>query len=344
MNDRRKTKAQLIEELEALRARVAVASPAPKRDLASEPALLDRFASTGFWVVDTDFAVRMVNQTMLDLLGDKASEVIGKKCYELLGGPRCHTHECSLRRVFADGGVETFAESRTPRDQIPLQCRVVARMLRDLRSDAIGVIEEISAPHAHERVSPSVLVDRPAADVSDFAQQVARLAHELARSVDDNVPARALAHELLAVCASFAGSPHPGDEACPAQRTVLVVAPSGGTWTDEIETHVTEGGYSVITTRTPAEAEQLLARRPAIDIAVIDLALRNPESALVFARLREVRPLLSVLALSSGGSDALERRRWRRPRTWYLRQPIDAESLYAVLTDVAPLPRAAPDA
>lgn len=137
MDDHRKTKAQLVEELNALRARV--------EELTS--------CGAGTWVIDTDFVVRVADETMCVLLRKPADDVVGSKCYDLLSGPSCHTEACVLRRAFSASPREVEA-LRTMVERVPGDCRILARLVADRQREPVGVVQQVETAHDGARGEP----------------------------------------------------------------------------------------------------------------------------------------------------------------------------------------------
>lgn len=127
MDDHRKTKAQLVQEVKELRARVAAMAP----------------QLAGTWVIDADFVVRVADQTMCRLLQKNATEVVGRKCYDLLDGPSCHSEACVLRQAFskASGDVEAL---RTTVQQVPGSCRIMASFIMNRDKEHVGVVQQVN--------------------------------------------------------------------------------------------------------------------------------------------------------------------------------------------------------
>ena len=134
MDDHRKTKAQLVEELNALRSRVAELT----------------CCGAGTWVIDTDFVVRVADETMCVLLRKPADAVVGSKCYDLLSGPSCHTEACVLRRAFSASPREVEA-LRTMVDRVPGDCRILARLVADRQREPVGVVQQVEPEARVER-------------------------------------------------------------------------------------------------------------------------------------------------------------------------------------------------
>ncbi len=49
------------------------------------------------YICDKDFNIIYANDKFAELAGVRKEEIIGKKCYEVDPGPKCHTDECSLK-------------------------------------------------------------------------------------------------------------------------------------------------------------------------------------------------------------------------------------------------------
>lgn len=63
---------------------------------------LDQIFNTtadGMRVINTDFTCQMINDTLLNMLDLKRSQVLQKKCFEIFSGKDCHTDRCPMIRI-----------------------------------------------------------------------------------------------------------------------------------------------------------------------------------------------------------------------------------------------------
>ena len=99
-------------------------------------------AADGMTVVDKDFNLLRCNQTYLALAGVSNRKAVGKKCYDVFPGPRCHTPECPLVRI--QGGelrIESDVEKQRL-DGVTVPCIVTVTPFRAQSGDLIGIIED----------------------------------------------------------------------------------------------------------------------------------------------------------------------------------------------------------
>ena len=76
------------------------------------------------------------------------------QCAELAWGPRCHTEQCSLKRILAGETRVEIEEEKRRADGSVLSIHLVATPLRDPDGHVIGIIEncrDISERHRHEQ-------------------------------------------------------------------------------------------------------------------------------------------------------------------------------------------------
>nr|MBC8373113.1 PAS domain-containing protein [Planctomycetota bacterium] len=101
MGDTRKTKAQLLNELQSLRGRLVgeAADPAAQ----TQEYLYEMFdgAAHAAFVVGTDFTVLHANQALVDMTGLKRERILGSKCCQTIGKSRCKSDSCALHQVFS---------------------------------------------------------------------------------------------------------------------------------------------------------------------------------------------------------------------------------------------------
>ncbi|HUV83677.1 MAG TPA: PAS domain S-box protein, partial [archaeon] len=72
--------------------------------------LIFQIAADGMCVIDTDKNIIKVNKAFLRMVKMDEDEIIGKKCYEILGGDLCYSEECPLEKM-KNG--ESFLECET---------------------------------------------------------------------------------------------------------------------------------------------------------------------------------------------------------------------------------------
>ena len=98
-------------------------------------------AGDGMCVIDRNFNILRVNRMFAILLGIGRNEAVGKKCYEVFGGPQCHTPLCLMDRIL--GGEERIENEveRNRKDGIRIAYIVTATPLQGADGELIGVVE-----------------------------------------------------------------------------------------------------------------------------------------------------------------------------------------------------------
>ncbi|MBW1896188.1 MAG: PAS domain S-box protein [Deltaproteobacteria bacterium] len=99
-------------------------------------------SANGMRVIDKDFNVLRINESFAALSGMSKAHAVGKKCHEVLSGPRCHTTACPLTRII--DGEQRIEEDQHKKcaDGTTLSCIVTATALRDPDGDIIGIVED----------------------------------------------------------------------------------------------------------------------------------------------------------------------------------------------------------
>jgi len=99
-------------------------------------------AADGMRVIDKDFTVLRVNETLAALSGVSKDEAVGKKCYDVFPGPLCHTPDCSMVRILkGEERVESDVE-KLRKDGKKVPCIVTATPFRGPGGDLIGIVED----------------------------------------------------------------------------------------------------------------------------------------------------------------------------------------------------------
>ncbi|MDP2844329.1 MAG: PAS domain S-box protein, partial [Acetobacterium sp.] len=112
------------------------------RDSRAELDQIFQTAADGMRVIDKDFNVLRVNDTLLELAGIRREDAAGRKCYEVFPGPRCHTPGCPLTRLL---GGEVYVEDEVEKiraDGKKIPCIVTATPFRWLTCEVIGIVED----------------------------------------------------------------------------------------------------------------------------------------------------------------------------------------------------------
>lgn len=99
-------------------------------------------AADGMWLVDCDFNVCRVNETFVHIAHVDKKEAVGRKCYEVFGGPMCHTPNCSLNRIMSGESRVEMEMEKCLMDGKRTFCIVTATPFRDLDGKVIGIIED----------------------------------------------------------------------------------------------------------------------------------------------------------------------------------------------------------
>ncbi|MFX1345339.1 MAG: PAS domain S-box protein [Promethearchaeota archaeon] len=108
-------------------------------------------AGNGMRVIDNNFNVIRFNQAFSELTGLTINELEGLKCYDQFPHPKCHTQECTLKRIL-DGeeyiDIEVIKE-RT--DGTKITCMLVATPYQNVNGEILGVIEVFKDITEHKK-------------------------------------------------------------------------------------------------------------------------------------------------------------------------------------------------
>jgi diguanylate cyclase (GGDEF)-like protein/PAS domain S-box-containing protein len=113
-------------------------------------------AAGGMRVVNFDYVVLRVNQTMLEMIGKDRSEVVGSKCYDCFPGADCETMSCPLRRI--QNGQQTDRHETVKRlhDGTEINVIVATRTFYNEKGEPIGIIEDFHDITALKQVENSL--------------------------------------------------------------------------------------------------------------------------------------------------------------------------------------------
>jgi len=99
-------------------------------------------AADGIWIIERDFTVIRVNDTMARIVGLKKEDIVGKKCYEVLRLEFCRTEKCPLTRILSG---ENYVESETEVRRVDgstIHCLEVSKPYLNPDGKLIGIIDD----------------------------------------------------------------------------------------------------------------------------------------------------------------------------------------------------------
>jgi PAS domain S-box-containing protein len=93
--------------------------------------------------IDNDFNIEKLNPTLESLLGIKAADLIGKKCYDIFRYDLCNTENCLVRKAWRLNGISDCEDVKTHNrgDQEEMELRISASPLVDGKGNTTGGIE-----------------------------------------------------------------------------------------------------------------------------------------------------------------------------------------------------------
>lgn len=99
-------------------------------------------AADGIRIVNRDFTVKTLNDTMAKLAGVDKETAVGMKCSEMFNSDACGTENCSIVRAIREGKTFSRESIRKSSDGKTIPCLEVVTPLRDAYGNIIGIIED----------------------------------------------------------------------------------------------------------------------------------------------------------------------------------------------------------
>jgi PAS domain S-box-containing protein len=99
-------------------------------------------AADGMRVVDKNYNILRINETLAKMAGIPKDKAVGQKCYQTIKSLDCHTPRCSMRRVMSGEERIEFESIRERLDGTIVPCIVTATAFRDPNNEIIGIVED----------------------------------------------------------------------------------------------------------------------------------------------------------------------------------------------------------
>ncbi|MDH3393453.1 MAG: PAS domain-containing protein, partial [Desulfobulbaceae bacterium] len=116
-----------------------------RRELLESNLELDQIFNTaadGMRVIDRDFNILRINDTLLAMCGVSREDADGKKCYEIFSGASCHSDACPLLRAMnGELRVELEIDKVRP-DGCKVPCLLTSTPYHDSEGRLLGIIED----------------------------------------------------------------------------------------------------------------------------------------------------------------------------------------------------------
>ncbi len=151
----------------------------------------------GKLIIDMDYNILRANQTLLDMLQKDKSDIIGKKCFDLMQVTLCKTDNCPIAQIRAGKEmVEQDVELNRP-DGSALVIRFVASKFDSSAGDIMGIIESFfdvtSQKQAEEKISKQNLLNEGQTRLYEAMQgalDLEKLTHNMIRFICKHVKAK----------------------------------------------------------------------------------------------------------------------------------------------------------
>ncbi len=144
---------------------------------------LDQIFNTsgdGLWVIDTDFNIQRVNNTLLKLLGGSEKETIGKKCHDVFSASICKSKDCPMLKIKA-GALRAECEEEVEDSKgkkVPL--KLTATPLGDQNTDMAGIVVNMTnitqSKKAEKLEQEKIIAEAQDKSKSEF---LANMSHEI---------------------------------------------------------------------------------------------------------------------------------------------------------------------
>jgi len=134
-------------------------------------------AADGMQVIDEEHTIVRVNEAFANLVRLDKKEIIGRKCYEVLGGSACHTPECPLHRIMNGASRLEYEEERIRSDGTAVPIIITSYPFREPDGKLIGIVSSIKDITKWKNVEQTLRafaadLERSNNDLQNFANTV----------------------------------------------------------------------------------------------------------------------------------------------------------------------------
>lgn len=204
MQDKDKTKKELIDELAKLRGQNMELETFKRKLRQSEETInlaylelnqIFQAAGDSMRVIDKDFNVLRMNNAFCKLSGFTMDEGLGKKCYEVFHGPMCYRPDCPLSQIL-DGKerIECDVE-KEHRDGHKVQCILTATPWRNSNGQLVGIVEDFKDVSKRKEAEKALLKYQN--DLELLVERRVRELQEVNRKLENEIKERKMKEMAL---------------------------------------------------------------------------------------------------------------------------------------------------
>ncbi|MFH1215830.1 MAG: ATP-binding protein [Pseudomonadota bacterium] len=99
-------------------------------------------AADGMRVVDTDYKILRTNRAFSDMVGLDAKDILGRKCFEIFKGEKCHTPDCPMDLIREKRERVEYEGEKIRPDGGKIFCIVTATPFFSPDGQLIGIVED----------------------------------------------------------------------------------------------------------------------------------------------------------------------------------------------------------
>jgi methyl-accepting chemotaxis protein len=165
-------------------------------------------------IVDRAFTIQYMNAAGAELVGRRADELVGKKCYDHLATSDCNTERCASRRAMAAGRTSSGEAEARPGGKA-LQIAYSGVPVRSLQGEVIGAFEVVTDQTAMKRAVAvarkvaeyqAVEAERVTVALGKLAQGELKLGLQVAAGDEDTAVARRVFETIYGSIGACAGA------------------------------------------------------------------------------------------------------------------------------------------
>ncbi len=116
-----------------------------------------QMAADGMRIFSNDFTVLRANSTFLNMTGLAEEAIVGKKCYDVFGGPYCKTPACPITQILEGKKINEIEAEIIGKNGEKLTCIITSTPFLGPDDEIVGIVEHIKDITLRKKLHESLI-------------------------------------------------------------------------------------------------------------------------------------------------------------------------------------------